>query len=195
MLFGLSSFCGFVHFDLFSFIWFCACVSGTMLYLGMNGMLGWAWVTFLDCIGSLVSAQVDEGAPVYVTHAIPTPMHVLVRNGLPFHLYCLVRFFFTNLNADAYFLSPYDGLFFLLFFPIFWVPPNWTSWLSSNTCHDETKHDTSTKRSSDPFLSYIFPTISLFNMFHNREEPCLLLMEAYFFAFLLYLFLKTAYTL
>lgn len=90
-----------------------------MLYLGMNGMLGWAWVTFLDCIGSLVSAQVDEGAPVYVTHAIPTPMHVLVRNGLPFHLYCLVRLlFFTNLNADAYFLSPYDGPF-CLFFPQF----------------------------------------------------------------------------
>lgn len=70
----------------------CVCVSGTMLYLGMDGMLGQAWVTFfLDCIGYLVSAQMDGGAPVYVTHAIATPMHVRVRNGLPFHLCCSVR--------------------------------------------------------------------------------------------------------
>lgn len=74
----------------------CVCVSGTMLYLGMNGMLGWAWVTVLDCIGSPVSAQVDGGAPVYVTHAIATPMHVLVRNGLPFHLCCFCRPFLTK---------------------------------------------------------------------------------------------------
>lgn len=59
----------------------CVCVYGTMLYLGMSGMLGWAWVTFLNCIGSLVSAQVDGGAP-YVTHAIGTPMHVGM--GCPF---------------------------------------------------------------------------------------------------------------
>lgn len=51
----------------------------------MNGMLGWVWVTFLDCIGFPVAAQVDVGAPIYVTHAIATPMHVYVRNGLPFH--------------------------------------------------------------------------------------------------------------
>lgn len=87
--------------DLFSFICFlsfdCVCVRvyGTMLYLGMSGMLGWAWVTFLDCIGSLVFAQEDGGAP-YVIHAIGTPMHVLVRNGLPFHLCCFIRHFLTN---------------------------------------------------------------------------------------------------
>lgn len=78
------------------------CVSGTMLYSGMNGMLGWAWVTFfLDCIGSLVSARVDGGAPVYVTHAIATPMHVRVRNGLPFHLCYSVRHFLKN-SRDLY---------------------------------------------------------------------------------------------
>lgn len=53
------------------------------------------WVTFfLDCTGSQVSAQVDGGTPLYVTHAIATPpMHVSVRNGLPFHLCCSVRYF------------------------------------------------------------------------------------------------------
>lgn len=66
-----------------------------MLYLGMSGMLGWAWVTFLDCTGSLVSAQVDGGAP-YVTPTIGTPMHVCVRNRLPFHLCCFIRHFLTN---------------------------------------------------------------------------------------------------
>ena len=70
----------------------CVCVSGKMLYLGMNGMLGLAWVTFLDCIGFLVSAQADLVAPC-ITYAIGNPMHVLVRNELPFHLCCLIRHF------------------------------------------------------------------------------------------------------
>lgn len=105
--------------DLFSLICFLSFdfvrVSGTMLYLGMNGMLGWAWVTFLDCIGSLVSAQVDGGAPIYVTDAIATPMHVHVRNGLPFHLCYFVRTFLTIKNSDIYFLPQYDGLFLPFF--------------------------------------------------------------------------------
>lgn len=120
--------------DLFSLICFLSFdfvrVSGTMLYLGMNGMLGWAWVTFLDCIGSLVSAQVDGGAPIYVTDAIATPMHVHVRNGLPFHLCYFVRTFLTIKNSDIYFLPQYDGLFFA-FFPVqhvfFRLSPIWTS--------------------------------------------------------------------
>lgn len=83
-----------------------------MLYLGMDGMLGWAWVTFLDCIGSLVSARVDGGAPVYVTHAIATPMHVCVRNGLPFHLCCSVRHFFDKLECIYIFSVPIQWAFF-----------------------------------------------------------------------------------
>lgn len=81
------------------------CVWSNAVFLGMNGMLGWAWVTFfLDCIGTLVSAQADGGAPVYVTHAIATPMHVCVRNGLPFHLCRSVRVFFV-LFCVAIFLA------------------------------------------------------------------------------------------
>lgn len=47
------------------------------------------------------------GAPVYVTHAVATPMHVRVRNGLPFHLcYVVTRVFLRDI-----FFFYYDGIF------------------------------------------------------------------------------------
>lgn len=50
---------GFVQFHLFPHLILCACVCGTVLYLGMDGMLGWVWVTFLDYFSLVVSAPVD----------------------------------------------------------------------------------------------------------------------------------------
>jgi len=109
-------------------LWFCLCCSDIVLFVDLFNFIcflsfdfvrvcvwsnavfrnEWhAWMglgdIFLDCIGSLVSAQADGGAPVYVTRAIATPMHVCVRNGLPFHLCCVVRFLFIfllNYNVE-----------------------------------------------------------------------------------------------
>lgn len=86
--------------------WFCPCCSDIVLFVDLFNFInlilfdfvcleqcyignGWhAWMglgDIWDCISFLVTAQEDGGAPVYVTHAIATPMHVCVRNGLPFH--------------------------------------------------------------------------------------------------------------
>ena len=44
MLFRLSSFCGFVQFHLFSFLWLCACVCLEQCYI-------WEWTACLDGLG------------------------------------------------------------------------------------------------------------------------------------------------
>lgn len=113
--------------DLFSFICFLSfdfvrvCLEQCYIWKWMACLDGLGWHFFYDCIGSLVSAH--GGAPVYVTHAIATPMHVRVRNGLPFHVCCLISNFFDKLKWKDIFLhlSIYStcadvmGLFFFFF--------------------------------------------------------------------------------
>lgn len=115
MLFGLSSFLwncwvDFSSFFLNSFISFCACVSGSMLYLEMNGMPGWVLgdIFFgLYRFSGVCPSGWGHTSICHSCHSHP-PMHVSVRNGLPFHLCCSVRYFWS-IRMQRYTLSGWNN--------------------------------------------------------------------------------------
>lgn len=98
----------------------CVCVWNNAIF--GNGWHAWTGLgdIFFNCIGYLVSAQMDGGAPVHVTHAVATPMHVRVRNGLPFHLCCSVRTFLKNKRRYIFFsFYPIQHVFRIIYPPDF----------------------------------------------------------------------------
>lgn len=101
----------------------CVCVWNNAIF--GNGWHAWTGLgdIFFNCIGYLVSAQMDGGAPVHVTHAVATPMHVRVRNGLPFHLCCSVRTFLKNKRRYIFFsFYPIQHVFRIIYPPwLFWA--------------------------------------------------------------------------
>lgn len=102
-------------------LWYCLCCLNLVLFVDLfslicflsfhfvsvrvwnNAIFGneWhAWMGLGDIFGlywfSGVCPSGCGHTSIHVTHAIATPMHVRVRNGLPFHFCCLVRHFLTN---------------------------------------------------------------------------------------------------
>lgn len=78
--------------------WVCVCECGCVWNNAIFGNERHAWMGLGDISGLYWFPCVCPSGwgHTLVTHTIDTPMHVFVRNGLPFYLCCFIRHFSTN---------------------------------------------------------------------------------------------------
>lgn len=140
---------------------------GVWVWVCMKQCYIWEWTACLDGLGwhfwiVLVPLCLPKWMGAHsVTHTIDTPMHVFVRNGLPFavslgifqqikmHLYLSyipIWGSFYPFFILCIILFYYSFFFFLEYLP-FGLPK-----YPVNIYHNETEHDISTKRSCIPLL-------------------------------------------